>query len=176
MQAHPLLPAALFVVLATGIALLAAYLYFEQHLALEPCRLCWWQRYAHMTALAAGVVAAGNLLHLQARTRLALVLLSIALAALLASTGLALWHVLTEAGVIPVLVCASPSLDLSQAGSAFADILERKPVRCDLAPWTFLGLSIAGWNLVYSACATAALAFLLLRTRRKAPLQEANEP
>ena len=176
MQAHPLVPAALFVVLTSGAALLAAYLYFEQHLALEPCRLCLWQRYAHMVALAAGVIATSHLLHAHTRPRLALSLLLIAGVGLSAATGLALWHVLTEAGIIPLLVCAAPSLDLSQGASVFAEILERKPVRCDIAPWTFLGLSIAGWNLVYSGVATLALAFLLLRTRRKAPLQEATKP
>jgi disulfide bond formation protein DsbB len=37
-------------------------------------------------------------------------------------------------------------------------------VRCDEAPWRFLGLSFAGWNMVVSV-ALAGLAFNALRSR-----------
>ena len=167
MPSPPLLSSALFVICVSGAALLTAYLYFESHLALEACTLCWWQRYAHMVALGAGVLASANLLSApQIRPRVVWVLLFVATLALASATGIALWHTLTEAGVIPLLVCETPALDLSESGRAFSQILERKPVRCDVAPWTFLGLSIAGWNFVYSGLATGGLVFLLLRARR----------
>jgi disulfide bond formation protein DsbB len=44
------------------------------------------------------------------------------------------------------------------------DLSNTRLVRCDEAPWRFLGLSFAGWNMVVSV-ALAGLAFNALRSR-----------
>ena len=46
----PWLPAAALIAIS-GAALLTAFL-FEHIAGLAPCELCWYQRYAHMAALA----------------------------------------------------------------------------------------------------------------------------
>ena len=174
-----LLAAAALAALAPAAGLIAAYGYFEAYLGLYPCTLCWWQRWAQFAALGAG--GAGLAAALIARAvrrrthpdpaahprsalaaeKAAFGCAALAAAALAVSGGLALWHVLTEQGVVPVTVCAAPS-----GGLSFGEILERPPVRCDRAPWSFLGLSIAGWNLVYSL-ATAGLVAWLLHSAKK---------
>ena len=39
-------------------------------------------------------------------------------------------------------------------------------VRCDEVQWTFLGVSLAGWNAIISLPAAALIALLTLRGRR----------
>ena len=58
----------------------------------------------------------------------------------------------------------SANLDLS----ALTDTLLAMPVvRCDEIAWQFLGLSMAGWNMVFSAGIAALAAMALLQRYKK---------
>ena len=138
--------------------LAAAYGYFEWFLGLHPCTLCWWQRWAQFGALGFGVLGLSAWKFGARKT--AAVSTGLAGAALFVSASLALWHVLTETGVVAVSVCAS------RGEQDFAAVLERPVVRCDVAPWSFAGVSIAGWNLIYSLAGAVLIFGLLLRGRR----------
>ena len=48
-------------------------------------------------------------------------------------------------------------------------ILEAPLVRCDVAPWTLAGVSLAGWNFLFSLAAALAIAILLKRRESTAP-------
>ena len=36
-------------------------------------------------------------------------------------------------------------------------------VRCDVAPWSLWGISLAGWNFLFSLAGAIAIGFLLMR-------------
>lgn len=148
--------AGLFAVLASGLALATA-LISQYGFDLFPCLLCHYQRYAQVAALVLGL---GTLL--LASTALAAWLARLAALALLVGAGIAFFHVGVEAAWWEgTSGCSAPNFgggmsreDIKQA------ILNAPVVACDEVPFRFLGLSMAGWNLVYSLLAAGVVAWL----------------
>lgn len=124
-------------------ALLLGALAFQYLGGLHPCVLCIWQRWPHLAALVAGALA----LALPGRVWP----LAGALAAL-TTAGIGGFHVGVEQGWWQGLSsCTGPGL----AGISTQALLDptadvAAPVRCDAVAWSFLGLSMAGWNMVLS--------------------------
>tara|TARA_E500000305_G_C3977855_1_gene215276 strand:- start:43 stop:510 length:468 start_codon:yes stop_codon:yes gene_type:complete len=144
--------------LALGVpALLLAGAYISQYgFALYPCEMCWWQRYGHFAGLAFA------LLSTFAPPRR----LWIALAALgIAGSGLiGAFHAGVEYGWWEgITTCAIP---VSEGANALDAILNAPIVRCDVAPWSLFGISLAGFNALFSI-ATALAIFSLLREKRQ---------
>ena len=144
----PLLAALAILVIAA--ATIAGAWYFQLVLGLQPCPLCLEQRYAYylaipiaaLTALAAGQNAP--------RWLLIAGLLVLALAAL-ANAVLAGYHAGVEwkfwAGPTD---CTGPIGNLGSAGSLLDQLDKVKVVMCDEVQWKFLGLSLAGYNVLIS--------------------------
>ena len=139
--------------LGSGALLLGAY-YFQYVEKLPPCELCYWQRYPHMAAVAAGLGAIAAFRY----PSVALVLVLIAITALVATAAIGVYHVGVEyrwwQG--PQTCAANIPSGLS------ADQLKRylfgaRMVRCDETAWSLWGLSMAAWNALISA----TLAFVL---------------
>lgn len=132
---------------------------FEQFGGYAPCPLCLQERYAYYFGVPAAVVA-----FLAARAEsfgfARLVLLLIAIGFLL-NMGLGVYHAGAEWKLWPGPETCAGGFDLqwSQEG-----IVDTPVIRCDEAPWHFLGLSFAGWNAVVSAA--LALVALFGATRR----------
>lgn len=130
---------------AGSAALLAIALAF-QALGYAPCELCILQRWPHVAA----AVLAG-LVWLTGRVR-PLSILGVAAAA--TAAGIAFYH----AGVELTWWegpqhCSGGVGDLARLSTA--DLMTRLQaapvVRCDEIAWSFLGLSMAGWNALLSA-------------------------
>jgi disulfide bond formation protein DsbB len=129
---------------------------------LEPCALCLWQRYPYWAALGVGVV--GTALAPVAWLRRA----SVALAALafLAGAGIAGFHVGVEQGWWEGLPSCSAAVvregmtveELRQALEARSEV-----VPCDEPAFTFVGISMAGYNLIASAALAVGAAATLWR-------------
>lgn len=124
-------------------ALLAGAFLFEHVGGMAPCSLCIWQRWAHLGIIAA---ATTGLLVLPPRTALLLTG-----AAALASFGIAFYH----AGVEWQLWAGPAGCTASLAsGASAADLVDQllatPVVRCDDVPWSLFGLSMAGWNMLFS--------------------------
>lgn len=141
--------AALLLALASGAVLLAALAL--QYLGDQaPCPLCIWQRWPYV-----GVAALG-LIGWRWRPR---VMLALAVPALLAGAGLGVYHVGVEQGwwALPAGCAAGGD---AQSVADLKRLLAEAPPACDQVSFTFLGLSLAGWNVVASlalaAYATAA--------------------
>ncbi len=132
----------------SAFALLAA-LALQYLFSLPPCPLCVWQRWPYLLAVALTV---GGLLLAVPRTALVLVLL-----VLLVGVGLAAYHVGVEEGVFALPgTCAAAG----QAHSVeeLRRLLDQAPPRCDAVSASFLGLSLAGWNLLLGLLLTSAAA------------------
>jgi disulfide bond formation protein DsbB len=145
-------------VLFGAAAVILGALAFEHLGGYQPCPLCLQQRYAYYAGIPLVFVA---LVLLSAdRPKLAASLLLVVAAGFLANAGLATYH----AGVEWHLwagpdTCAAPAAPLSLgAGGLLKELDKTRVIRCDEAPWSFMGLSLAGWNVV--ACVLLAAASL----------------
>ncbi|MCC2664558.1 MAG: disulfide bond formation protein [Geminicoccaceae bacterium] len=143
--------AALLLALASGAILLSVVAL--QYLGdLPPCPLCVWQRWPYV-----GVAALG-LLGWRWQPR---VLLALAVLALLVGAGLGVYHLGVEEGwwALPAGCAAGAS---AQSVEDLRRLLAEAPPACDQVSFTFLGLSLAGWNVVASlALAAYAIAAAL---------------
>ena len=134
--------------------LLSTAFAFEYFGGLVPCKLCIWQRVPH------GLIILVALLGL-ASLRAGLVLFIIATLAL-TNAGISFYHVGVEQALWAGPASCSGTLDNNLSSSALLDQLLATPViRCDEVAWSFLGVSMAGWNLLFSL-AQASLAGMRL--------------
>jgi len=136
---------------ASAMLLIGAHL-FERIGGLAPCPLCLDQREAHWTGLALAAVGLVAALALKWR-RAAIATAGACALVYLVSSGLALYHAGVENHYWPgPATCAGGGpVDLGAGG--LADILNQKPAApsCSEAAWRFLGVSMAGYNLLVSA-------------------------
>jgi disulfide bond formation protein DsbB len=145
-------PAAAAIVVATAAAatILGAY-YFQYVMELPPCPLCLEQRIAYYVSIPlAAVIAVAAGWH--APRRLLAVGLAVIALAMLFNAGLAIYH----AGVEwkwwqGPLDCSGPLNDLTAGGDLLSTLHDLKLVRCDEAAWRFLGVSLAGYDVLISA-------------------------
>lgn len=127
--------------------LLIAIFYFQEHLGLEPCPMCIFQRVA---MLAAGLVFLTAALHNpKGNSRWAYA----ALADLAASVGalIAARHVWLQGLPENERPACGPTLDFLMDMMPLREVVEtvlRGDGNCAKIDWTLLGLSIPGWTLV----------------------------
>ena len=144
-------------ILATlGSALLMAGAYAFQHIGgMAPCKMCIWQRYPHVIAIAIGGIAIAT----GAR---ALAVLGAAAAATTSAIGF--YHVGVEQNWWEgPSTCSSGAIDNISPDALLDQILSAPLVRCDEIPWEMFGISMAGWNALVSL---ALAGFWLVAFRR----------
>lgn len=138
-----------------GPALLLGGAYLSQYgFGLHPCEMCWWQRYPHFVAIVLAVLA--WLWRPAARPLILLAALAIAASGLIGG-----FHAGVEYGWWKGLTACSTALP---AGVDPLEAIMNAPlVRCDVAPWSLLGISLAGWNFVLSLAVSLTIALLVAR-------------
>jgi disulfide bond formation protein DsbB len=159
LRAHATDPAlvAALAIAAIAAATLAGAWFFQLVLDIRPCPLCLEQRYAYYLAVPLGALLAWAAARHAARAVLIAGLAILALAAL-GNAWLGGYHAGVEWGFWQgPTECSGPVLDLGKAGSLFDNLDKVKVIRCDEVQWRFLGLSLAGYNVLISL-AMAALA------------------
>jgi disulfide bond formation protein DsbB len=135
-------------------ALLGGALYFQYGMGLAPCEMCHWQRWPHMVAVAAGLLAAASF----AWPRLALVFALTAITALLVTSAIGVFHVGVEYRWWEGPQACSGNIPRGLSTEQLKKYLfGARMVRCDETAWSLWGISMAGWNALLSA----ALAFML---------------
>ena len=151
--------AARLIALLLPLALVASAFGSEYLGGLNPCEMCWWQRYAHIAALLPAAFAftapAGS-----PRSR-ALTLL--AAAAIAVSGAIGVYHAGVELGIFEgFTTCTANSTGATNA-DIFRKIAGAPLIRCDQVQWSLLGISMAGWNAILSLGGAAIIAFLSAR-------------
>src|SRR6185436_20879369 len=126
-------------VLFAAAVVIATALAFERFGGYSPCPLCLQQRYAYYAGVPALFLAL--VLLSVGYARLAAAVFLLVAAAFLANAGLGTYHAGAEWKFWP-----GPDT----GGSLLKDLATTRVIRCDEAPWHFLGLSFAGWNVVAS--------------------------
>jgi len=120
---------------------------------LFPCEMCHWQRWPHYAALAIAVLA-----YFVKPVRA--VLVALAALAILTSGAIGVFH----AGVEyhwweGITTCTNTA-----SGSGLSDIIKAPIVRCDTPQWALFGISLAGFNALFSTLG----GLLILRLTAKA--------
>jgi disulfide bond formation protein DsbB len=142
--------AAALAIAGIAAATLAGAWFFQLVLDIRPCPLCLEQRYAYYLAvplalLVAFVAARG------APRPLLLAGFALLLLASLANAWLGGYHAGVEWKFWPGPTdCSGPVVDLGSAGTLLQRLDTVKVIRCDEVQWRFLGLSLAGYNVLIS--------------------------
>ncbi|WP_309602024.1 disulfide bond formation protein B [Sphingomonas sp.] len=140
--------------LALPVALLGGALLSQYVGGLHPCEMCYWQRWPHGVAI---VVAALAFLF-AADSRNARLLVALAAIAIAISGAIGVFHAGVELKYWEGLTRCSTG------GALTLDELMKVPlVRCDQVQFSFLGVSMAGWNAILSLGGAGAIVYLLRR-------------
>jgi disulfide bond formation protein DsbB len=134
--------AAAVAIAVIGLATIAGAYFFQYVLGYRPCPLCLEQRVAYYISIP---LAAMILLGLSVGASRKVILL-----ALLAIAAAMIWWAGPQD-------CSGPLMDFRSGGSLLQQLQQVRVVRCDEAAWRFLGLSLAGYNVLISL-AMAAIA------------------
>ena len=137
-----------------GGALISQYVF-----GLYPCEMCMWQRWPHLIAI---IFALLGLMFNQIRGAHILVIL--AAVAILVSGLIGGFHAGVEYGWWEGLT--SCAVTPEAGGDMLDNIMSAPLVRCDVAPWSLFGISLAGYNFLLSV-AGALLIFAKLTKGRK---------
>jgi disulfide bond formation protein DsbB len=158
-------PAALarLIALLLPAALIGGALFSQYVGGLYPCEMCWWQRYPHGAAILLALLAfTGPANSPRSRNFTLAAALAIAISGIIG-----VYHAGVEARIFEGMTTCTSTL----TGGSNADILKQIThaplVRCDQVQWSFLGMSMAGWNAILSLGGAAAIAFLALRGSRR---------
>lgn len=154
-------PARLAQRLALGVpALLLAGAYVSEYgFGLYPCEMCWWQRWPHFAALALALLST-----VAAPKR---VWIALAAIAILVSGAIGAFHAGVEYGWWEGITgCAMTAR--AEGGDLLESIMSAPIIRCDQPQWTLMGVSLAGFNFLFSTAGGLAILWLLGKGRRAA--------
>lgn len=157
------LPLARALALLTPSVLLGGALVSQYVGGLYPCEMCMWQRWPHLVA----IFFALDAFALRARPALSLLFTALAAIAIAVSGGIGVFHAGVEYGWWQGLTTCSTAATGGSTAEMLNAIMNAPLVRCDVAPWTLLGISLAGFNAIFSLSAAALIALLLTRARQE---------
>jgi len=163
MQSRLTLRRTALTVALTAAATIGGALVFEHVWAYQPCKLCLTQRNPYYLAMPLALVTA-FLPSKWARTGLWLLAV-----VFIASASLGAYHAGVEWGFWagPSDCGNTAASSAGNVGDFLSQLQSTRVVSCTEAAWRFLGLSLAGWNVLISL-ALAALAALAASTGRPA--------
>jgi len=149
----------------TAAATLAGAWFFQFVLDIRPCPLCLEQRYAYYLNVPLALLIALGAAK-EAPRWLLMSGFALLAAAALYNAGLGGYHAGVEWGFWQgPTECTGPVLDLGKAGSLLDNLDKVKVVRCDEVQWRFLGLSLAGYNVLISVLMAALAAWAIAKSQ-----------
>ena len=161
----PELVAAVAILLIAAATIAGAW-YFQLVLGIQPCPLCLEQRYAYYLAIPLAALMALAASQNAPRWLLTGGLVILALAAL-ANAALGAYHAGVEWKFWPGPAdCTGPVGNLGSAGSLLDRLDKVKVVMCDEVQWRFLGLSLAGYNVLISLLMAAIAVWGIAKSRK----------
>jgi disulfide bond formation protein DsbB len=148
------------IALLLPLALMAGALGSQFIGGLYPCEMCHWQRWPHYAAIALAVLA--FVVPGPAAKR---GLVALAAIAILISGAIGVFHAGVEYHWWQGITACSSTM--SGSGGSVDDILKRimaaPIVRCDVPQWSLFGISLAGFNAIFSLTGGAIVLGLLAR-------------
>lgn len=153
--AAPVRAARLFALAIPLVALGGAYL-SQYGFGLHPCEMCWWQRYGHMFALPFAALAFF--------WRPVRPLVAVAALGILSSGLIGGFHAGVEYGWWEGFTACTAS-PFASGSDPMAAIMAAPLIRCDVAPWTLGGVSLAGFNFLLSTFGALGIFALIARSK-----------
>lgn len=141
------------IALGVPLALLSGAYLSEYGFGLEPCEMCWWQRYALFAALPFAVLA---WLKPSAKVLTALALLGVLIGGLIGG-----YHAGVEYGWWKGLTTCTSGVSFADGGDPLEALTGAQMIPCDMVQWDLFGISLAGFNFLISA-PLALLGFIAL--------------
>lgn len=127
---------------AGSFALLLGAFVFE-FLGYAPCTMCIWQRWPHAIAIMAGLAWL---------VRPGCIWLIIGALGAFSTAVIGFYHTGVEKGIFEgPSTCTSNGVENLSADELFDQIMAAPLIRCDEVAWQFLTLSMASWNMIFSA-------------------------
>jgi disulfide bond formation protein DsbB len=169
-RTRPIVASATVIAIAGALTILGAW-FFQYGMGLKPCPLCLEERYPYYFAIPLAVLVLMGESVGSSRKVLIAALIAIT-AGMLWNAGLGTYHAGIEwklwAGPRD---CTGSLESLGSAGNLLDELKTMSPVRCDEAAWRFLGISLAGYNMLISLALAAVAgwgAITALRQKREA--------
>ena len=144
-------------------ALLAGAMGSQYLGGLTPCEMCWWQRYAHFAALVPAALALTS----PATSQRSRMLVLVAALAIAVSGAIGFYHAGVELKIFEGFTTCTSTANGATTDELLKSIVAAPLVRCDQVQWSFLGVSMAGWNAILSLGGAAAIAFMALKGGRR---------
>lgn len=121
---------------------------------LHPCEMCLWQRWPHDAAIVFALFAFAF-----RKASIDRLMVGLAALAIMVSGAIGVFHAGVEykfwEGITPCAVVAK--------GVTISDIMAAPVVRCDEAPWSLLGISLAGFNAIFSLSGGLLILYWLMK-------------
>lgn len=152
-----------WIALLLPLALLGGALGSQYLGGLYPCEMCYWQRWPHGAAIllaAAAFTAPADSGRARAMTTLAALAIAV-------SGGIGVYHAGVEAGIFEGFTTCTTTARGGSTADMLKQIVNTPVIRCDQVQFSFLGISMAGWNAILSLGGAALIAILLLRQRAR---------
>ena len=131
-----------FIAILGSVLLLLGALAFQYLGDLPPCKLCYWQRYPHIIAIIFGVIYSYTLIGTIA---------FIPAVATFSSAGVGAYHFGIEQEFwLGPNTCSSGNVDNISTDALIEKIMSAPLTKCDEILWSFLNISMAGWNTILS--------------------------
>ncbi|MCB2015083.1 MAG: disulfide bond formation protein B [Sphingobium sp.] len=163
MTASSSLSRARLVAILTPSLLLGGALLSQYVGGLYPCEMCMWQRWPHLVA----IFFALDAIALRSRPPLSAIFAGIAALAIAISGAIGAFHAGVEYGWWQGLTACSTAATGGSAQDMLDSIMAAPLTRCDVAPWDLFGISLAGYNAIFSLGAAALIVALLLRWNKE---------
>ena len=144
------------IALVLPLALLGGALGSQYIGGLYPCEMCYWQRWPHAAAILLAMLAfSGSAESPRSRNFTLGAALAIAISGIIG-----VYHAGVEARIFEGFTQCTA---LAKGGST-ADLLRQIThaplIRCDQVQWSLFGISMAGWNAIWSLGGAAAILYL----------------
>lgn len=136
----------LLTLIASGAMLATAIFYFQGVMGLQPCPLCLDQRNWHWAVM--GVSAAAFVIGLLRPSAQRFTVIAVGLV-LLGSAGMGAYHVAVEQGWV-IAQCDISGVDYGNLNITEFGNETFEPPKCDEIAWSWLGISMAGYNTLFS--------------------------
>jgi len=129
---------------------------------LYPCEMCHWQRWPHYSAV---LLAAATFVVPQRSLRASLVLVAALLLGISGAIGL--FHAGVEYHWWNGITACTTTVSMAGTTPAerLAAIMNAPMVRCDSAQWSLAGISLAGFNAIFSLGGAITIFVLMRKTR-----------
>ena len=157
MTASSALSRARLIAILTPSLLLGGALLSQYVGSLYPCEMCMWQRWPHLVA----IFFALDAIALRSRPPISALFTLLAALAIGVSGATGAFHAGVEYGWWQGLTACTASANTASVEDMLDSIMNAPVTRCDVAPWSLFGISLAGYNAIISLGAAAVTTALV---------------